>query len=158
MDNQAAIIHRRPSLEPGTCSVTFTQEPASCSSPDTQTVEQFPSYHLSPSLSAKSHDEASSVGHDHSTDGPPLEEAAEGEGWESVTYTEKEDRTVARKIDRVLLPLLMSAYCLQYVDKSAMSYAAVFHFRQDNKLSANQYQWLGSCYYLGYLVFEFPGR
>lgn len=69
-----------------------------------------------------------------------------------VTYTVAEDKRVTRKIDRVsytahpvhvralsyhspfflqvLIPLLMSAYCLQYVDKSAMSYAAVFSFRQ----------------------------
>lgn len=74
------------------------------------------------------------------------------------------------------MPLLMSAYCLQYIDKSAMSYAAVFKFRQgsmesdappslslkrchiDNHLTPHHYQWLGSCYYLGYLFFEFPGR
>ncbi|KAI5453868.1 hypothetical protein NCC49_004864 [Naganishia albida] len=76
---------------------------------------------------------------------------------EPVAYTPAEDKRVARKIDRILIPLLMSAYCLQYVDKSAMSYAAVFSFRQDNHLTPSQYRWLGSCYYLGYLFFEFPG-
>jgi hypothetical protein len=71
---------------------------------------------------------------------------------EPIAYTPAEDKRVARKIDRVsrfgcspgsrvtslspylnpqvLIPLLMSAYCLQYVDKSAMSYAAVFSFRK----------------------------
>ncbi|KAJ9121466.1 hypothetical protein QFC22_002082 [Naganishia vaughanmartiniae] len=116
---------------------------------------------MSSSPSAKSRTDTFQTGtskNDDLTDGGlPVEEVAEGEGIESMSYTEKEDRTVAKKIDRVLMPLLMSAYCLQYIDKSAMSYAAVFHFRQDNHLSAKQYQWLGSCYYLGYLFFEFPG-
>jgi hypothetical protein len=74
-----------------------------------------------------------------------------------VTYTVAEDKRVVRKIDRVsrtahpvqvralsyhspfflqvLIPLLMSAYCLQYVDKSAMSYAAVFSFRKGEQSS-----------------------
>jgi MFS family permease len=38
-----------------------------------------------------------------------------------------------------------------------MSYAAVFSFRQDLRLTPAQYSWLGSAYFLGYLVFEFPG-
>jgi len=30
---------------------------------------------------------------------------------------------------QVLMPLMMAAYTLQYIDKSAMSYAAIFTFR-----------------------------
>jgi hypothetical protein len=37
------------------------------------------------------------------------------------------------------------------------SYAAVFTFRQDLHLSPSQYSWLGSCYFFGYLFFEFTG-
>ncbi|KAL7422098.1 hypothetical protein Q5752_002741 [Cryptotrichosporon argae] len=73
------------------------------------------------------------------------------------TYTADEERRVLRKIDLTLLPLTMAAYTLQYVDRSATSYAAVFTFRADLHLSPDQYAWLGSCYFLGYLAFEFPG-
>lgn len=51
----------------------------------------------------------------------------------------------------------MAAYTLQYIDRSAMSYAAVFNFRKDLHLTPEQYSWLGSVYFLGYLFFEFPG-
>lgn len=51
----------------------------------------------------------------------------------------------------------MIAYTLQYIDRSAMSYAAVFSFRTDLDLVGTQYSWLGSCFFLGYLFFEFPG-
>jgi hypothetical protein len=33
----------------------------------------------------------------------------------------------------------------------------VFTFRKDLKLTAEDYAWLGSVYFIGYLVFEFPG-
>ncbi|KAE8541995.1 hypothetical protein D1P53_002169 [Cryptococcus gattii VGV] len=58
---------------------------------------------------------------------------------------------------RLLLPLTMIAYTLQYIDRSAMSYAAVFTFRADLHLIGAQYSWLGSCFFIGYLFFEFPG-
>ncbi|KAJ9095953.1 hypothetical protein QFC21_005315 [Naganishia friedmannii] len=159
----AGITHRRPSREIDTHLVPSAAQQnnnTSRSSRDIQNYDQYRQYPISPSPSVKSRtDTFRSISKiDCLADGAvPVEEIAEGEGTESTSYTEKEDRTVAKKIDRVLLPLLMSAYCLQYIDKSAMSYAAVFSFQKDNHLSAKQYQWLGSCYYLGYLFFEFPG-
>jgi len=68
-----------------------------------------------------------------------------------------EARRVLRKIDRWLIPILSLIYTLQYIDKSAMSYAAVFTFRQDRGLVGRQYSWLGTLFYVGYTVFEFPG-
>ncbi|KAK4689629.1 MFS transporter, ACS family, allantoate permease, partial [Tremellales sp. Uapishka_1] len=74
-----------------------------------------------------------------------------------MQYTAEENRRVLRKIDWVLMSLTCIAYTLQYVDRSAMSYAAVFTFRKDVHLTGDDYAWLGSCYFLGYLFFEFPG-
>lgn len=89
------------------------------------------------------------------------------------SITPDEDRKVLRKLDFVsgrpsvlgdppflcqtLIPLTMAAYTLQYIDRSAMSYAAVFDFRKDLGLTPTQYSWLGSVYFIGYLAFEFPG-
>lgn len=53
---------------------------------------------------------------------------------------------------RASLPLPSSPLTL-----ADTSYAAVFTFRRDLSLTPRQYSWLGSCYFLGYLVFEFPG-
>ncbi|KAK8854473.1 hypothetical protein IAR55_003211 [Kwoniella newhampshirensis] len=91
-----------------------------------------------------------------------LDELAKGErvsydDLPIIEYTDEENRRVLRKLDSVLLPLTMIAYTLQYVDRSAMSYAAVFTFRRDLHLTSDDYAWLGSVFYLGYLFFEFPG-
>ncbi|WVQ72670.1 hypothetical protein IAR50_002229 [Cryptococcus sp. DSM 104548] len=91
-----------------------------------------------------------------------LEDLGRGEG---ISYNDlpildispKENKRVLRKLDCLLLPLTMIAYTLQYVDRSAMSYAAVFTFRTDLHLKGTQYSWLGSVFFLGYLAFEFPG-
>lgn len=39
------------------------------------------------------------------------------------------------EMEQVLMPLMMAAYTLQYIDKSAMSYAAIFTFRAGERAS-----------------------
>ncbi|EUC65950.1 MFS general substrate transporter [Rhizoctonia solani AG-3 Rhs1AP] len=63
---------------------------------------------------------------------------------------------VRRKIDRNILPLMMSLYGVQYLDKATLGRAAVLGFIEDNNLSVNQFNWLGAIIYLGYLLFAFP--
>jgi hypothetical protein len=41
-------------------------------------------------------------------------------------------RRVLKKIDRVIIPLLMFSYCLNFADKVILSSAAVFGLREDN--------------------------
>ncbi|OXG19188.1 allantoate permease [Cryptococcus neoformans Ze90-1] len=91
-----------------------------------------------------------------------LDDLGRGEGvsFEDLPIIDvklEDNRRVLRKLDNLLLPLTMIAYTLQYIDRSAMSYAAVFSFRTDLHLVGTQYSWLGSCFFLGYLFFEFPG-
>jgi len=74
-----------------------------------------------------------------------------------IKFTDAENRRVLNKIDRRLMPIMCLVYTLQYIDKSAMSYAAVYTFRQDRNLTGRQYSWLGTVFYLGYTIFEFPG-
>ncbi|KAI0103890.1 MFS general substrate transporter [Nemania sp. FL0031] len=64
----------------------------------------------------------------------------------------REARQVLRKIDRHLLPLLMGTYLLQYLDKSAINSASVFGLQQGTNLHGQQYSWLTSLFYIGYLV------
>lgn len=45
---------------------------------------------------------------------------------------------------------------LQFLDKTALNYANLFGIRPDLHLSGNQYSWLASIFYLGYLVGQFP--
>lgn len=47
-----------------------------------------------------------------------------------VEYTLAEDKAVLRKIDSWVLPVLCLVYWIQQLDKSSVSYAAVFDLRK----------------------------
>lgn len=47
-------------------------------------------------------------------------------------------------------------YGLNYLDKTTLSYGSVMGMRQDIHLGDNQYSWLGSVFYFGYLAWEYP--
>ncbi|KAI4594512.1 hypothetical protein KJ359_008301 [Pestalotiopsis sp. 9143b] len=65
-------------------------------------------------------------------------------------------RKLVRRVDWTLLPLLAGTYLLQYVDKQALSYGAVFDLFDSTGISSNQYSWLTSIFYFAYLVAEWP--
>ncbi|KAI9739055.1 MAG: hypothetical protein M1834_007267 [Cirrosporium novae-zelandiae] len=76
-----------------------------------------------------------------------------GQVFELDTETNKR---VLRKIDWHLLPLMCTLYLLQYLDKTALSYAAIMGLKTDTNLNTYQYGWIGSIFYAGYLIFEYP--
>lgn len=65
-------------------------------------------------------------------------------------------RRLVRKIDLIVLPLLAGTYVLQYIDKQAMSYAAVFDLFTSTGISQDQYAWFASIFYFAYLAAEYP--
>ncbi|KAK6070380.1 major facilitator superfamily transporter [Seiridium cupressi] len=65
-------------------------------------------------------------------------------------------RRLVRKVDLIVLPLLAGTYVMQYIDKQALSYAAVFDLFSDTNISQEQYSWFASIFYLAYLVAEYP--
>ncbi|KAM0806808.1 putative Major facilitator superfamily domain-containing protein [Seiridium cardinale] len=67
-----------------------------------------------------------------------------------------EARRVLKKIDLHLMPLLMITYMIQFLDKSCVSYAALWGMKEDADLVGAEYSWLTTIFYIGYLVFEFP--
>lgn len=68
---------------------------------------------------------------------------------------EEEDRLV-RKIDFMILPYLAVCYAFFYIDKTTLSYAAIFGIRDDLHLHGTQYNWLSSLFYFGFLAWAFP--
>ncbi|CAF3491966.1 unnamed protein product [Fusarium graminearum] len=66
------------------------------------------------------------------------------------------NKKVVRKVDMILLPLLMGTYMLQYIDKNALSYAAVFDLFKDTGISSDQYSWFASIFYFAYMAAEYP--
>ena len=71
-----------------------------------------------------------------------------------IHVTQADNARVLRKIDLTILPILLTVYCLQYLDKATLSYASVFGLIKDAKLHGEDYSWLGSIVYVAQLVFQ----
>ncbi|RWA03501.1 hypothetical protein EKO27_g11604, partial [Xylaria grammica] len=81
-------------------------------------------------------------------------ENGEGEsrrGGVGVDYTR-----MVRRIDAHVLPLLFLTYMFNFMDKTILSSASVFGLREDNHLVKDQYAWVSSVFYFGYLVATYP--
>ncbi|KAM3505362.1 hypothetical protein MY11210_007995 [Beauveria gryllotalpidicola] len=65
-------------------------------------------------------------------------------------------RRVLRKIDGALIPLLFVTYMLNFMDKVILSSASVFGLKKDTNLHGQQYSWVASIFYFGYLIWEYP--
>ncbi|KAI1025996.1 hypothetical protein LB505_004555 [Fusarium chuoi] len=72
------------------------------------------------------------------------------------TLEDEEANKVLAKIDRAIIPLLFIIYMLNFMDKVILSSAAVFGLREDTHLKGQQYSWVGSVFYLGYLLWTYP--
>ncbi|KAK3051090.1 hypothetical protein LTR09_007840 [Extremus antarcticus] len=67
-----------------------------------------------------------------------------------------EAKRVLRKIDRRVLPVLIVIYLLQYLDKNGINYASAYGLEEGTHLEGQDYAWLSSIFYFGYLVAQYP--
>ncbi|KAI5958996.1 uncharacterized protein KGF55_005650 [Candida pseudojiufengensis] len=93
-------------------------------------------------LTEKDADQALKYALAHKDDGYQIDEAS--------------NRRILRKIDTFLLPIMCLLYCFQFMDKLTTSYSAILGLRTELHMKGDMYSWTSSCFYLGYLVFEFP--
>lgn len=92
------------------------------------------------------------------TRGVEHDDAAElfiGEGG-VFEYTQDEAKRVLRKLDLILLPVMMISYLLSFIDKAALSNASILGIRTDDHLVGQQYSWVSAIFYFGYLVAQYP--
>lgn len=68
------------------------------------------------------------------------------------------ERRLRRKINFIVLPLLGVCYFYYYVDKTTLSYAAIFGIKKDLDLKGTEYSWLSSAFYFGWLVWAIPSN
>lgn len=61
----------------------------------------------------------------------------------------QEARSVLRKIDLHILPILMMSYMLQYLDKQSINFASVYGLQKGTNLVGQDYSWLSSIFYFG---------
>ncbi|KAJ5715574.1 uncharacterized protein N7483_012755 [Penicillium malachiteum] len=74
----------------------------------------------------------------------------------SVASMPEEERKVLRKLDFVLIPLMSTAYFLQFLDKLSLSQATLFNLREDLNLHGSQYSWTSTIFYFGYFCWSKP--
>ncbi|KAF2139587.1 uncharacterized protein K452DRAFT_254081 [Aplosporella prunicola CBS 121167] len=67
-----------------------------------------------------------------------------------------EEKRLLRKIDFMIIPYLAVCYAFFYIDKTTLSYAAIFGVKEDLKLEGTDYSWLSSVFYFGFLAWAFP--
>ncbi|WKT43884.1 Major facilitator superfamily [Fusarium oxysporum f. sp. vasinfectum] len=75
-----------------------------------------------------------------------------------------DDATAAKlikKIDRNMMPILCIVYGLNFLDKTTLTYASIMglslsHADGGIQLHGQEYNWLASVFYLGYLIGEWP--
>lgn len=75
---------------------------------------------------------------------------------QSLFVSPADNARLLRRIDLHLMPLLCIVYGLNYLDKTTLSYASVMGIRKDINLKGDDYQWLSSMFYFGYLAWEYP--
>ncbi|KAI8142048.1 major facilitator superfamily domain-containing protein [Fennellomyces sp. T-0311] len=69
-----------------------------------------------------------------------------------------EERALVRKLDLYIMPIVCILDFIQFLDKSTINYAALFGFKEDLNLQGSEYSLLGSLFYLGYLLYQFPNN
>lgn len=57
-------------------------------------------------------------------------------------------------LTQISMSPLMLCYFFQYLDKTAIAYANLFDFSTANNLKGQDFAWLGSIFYIGYLVWQ----
>ncbi|KAE8358711.1 MFS allantoate transporter [Aspergillus caelatus] len=69
-----------------------------------------------------------------------------------------EEKRLIRKLDMRILPLLGICYFFYYVDKTTLSYAAIFGIKESLHLDGQEYSWLSSIFYFGWLAWAIPSN
>lgn len=65
------------------------------------------------------------------------------------------EKSLVWKLDYVyVMPCIAILNFLQFFDKSALNYSAVLGIDKDTHINTKQLSWLGSIFYLGYLLYQ----
>ncbi|KAK0484054.1 major facilitator superfamily domain-containing protein [Armillaria novae-zelandiae] len=75
---------------------------------------------------------------------------------ESDSLDPKEAARLRRKIDKHILPLMCLLYLMTFADKTTLGQSSILGILTGAHLNQTQFNWLGSVFYLSYLVFEYP--
>lgn len=88
---------------------------------------------------------------EHSHDADEAMKAFIGREGTVIELDEATNKRLLRRIDWNLMPIMCVVYGLNYLDKTTISYASIMGIKTDIGLVNDDYQWLGSMFYFGYL-------
>ncbi|KAM0809056.1 hypothetical protein AB5N19_09399 [Seiridium cardinale] len=63
---------------------------------------------------------------------------------------------VRRKLDFLVLPMMMTTYMLSFLDKQTLNYSNAYGLQEDTHLSGNDYSWVATALYFGWLCGAWP--
>lgn len=64
------------------------------------------------------------------------------------------EKRVVRKIDRSVIPLVMTLYLLAFLDRSNIGNARIAGMEEDLNLKGERYDWLLTIFYISYITFQ----
>ncbi|KAJ3484592.1 hypothetical protein NLI96_g5532 [Meripilus lineatus] len=84
--------------------------------------------------------------------------AAQLTAGKEINLTPEEAARIRRKIDLHLMPLMCILYMMQFADKTTLGQSAVLGLlgQPTSIINQNQFNWLGTIFYLFFLAFEYP--
>lgn len=74
-----------------------------------------------------------------------------------LVLTDEDNKRIRRRIDMFVMPLIAISYGVQFLDRAASSYGSIMGLRTDLNMVGDMYSWTATSFYLGYLVWAFPG-
>ncbi|WVQ63084.1 uncharacterized protein L199_001235 [Kwoniella botswanensis] len=75
---------------------------------------------------------------------------------EEQAIWEAKSKRIATKFDIYLLAMMCFLVGVNYIDKAALAWAVLFDLKKDLGLVGNQYSWVSSMFYFGYLAGQIP--
>ncbi|KAH8690122.1 MFS transporter [Talaromyces proteolyticus] len=69
---------------------------------------------------------------------------------------ERDSIRVRRKLDFIVLPMMMTTYMLSFLDKQTLNYSNAYGLQSDTHMTGNQYSWVSSALYFGWLTAAYP--
>ncbi|EXJ64983.1 hypothetical protein A1O7_01322 [Cladophialophora yegresii CBS 114405] len=71
-----------------------------------------------------------------------------------ASIADLDEKELVRRIDFRIMPLLFGVYVLQYIDKSLINYANVMGLSKDTNMSAADFSYLATFFYVTFAVFQ----
>ncbi|KAJ5220704.1 MFS allantoate transporter [Penicillium citrinum] len=92
----------------------------------------------------------------HGNDTDEAMKAFENMEGEAIELDDATNRRILRTIDWHIMPVMCCVYGMNFLDKTTLSYSSIMGLKEDLGLVGDQYSWLGSIFYFGYIAWEYP--